>query len=105
SKLRQQMGDALTHLMTMQNHINRTMFQQKFAALETFRQFLAHGLLDNPRARETNQSVRFSNIEVTQHSEAGRYTTKDRIGHHRNVRYAFLLELLKYRRGLGHLHQ
>src|SRR6185312_5330725 len=44
---RQQVGDAIAQLTPVADHVDRAVFQQEFGTLETFRQRLAHGLLDH----------------------------------------------------------
>src|SRR5690554_862393 len=104
-ELRQYVGNSLTHLVTVQNHVYRSVLQQEFTALEAFGKFFTNRLFNNPRPRETNQRVGFGDIEVAQHRKTGRYTTENRIRHHRNIRYAFLLHALQHSCCFGHLHQ
>ena len=42
------------------------MLEQIFGALKTFRQLLPHGLLDNARARETDQRARLGDIQIAE---------------------------------------
>lgn len=63
-ELGQHMGNAFAHLMAVQDHVDGTVLKQELAALEAFRQFLTHGLLNHSRTRETNQGIRLCNIEI-----------------------------------------
>ena len=47
------------------------MLQQKFAALETFRQLLPDALLDDARAGETDERAGLADVQIAQHGEAG----------------------------------
>ena len=65
-KLGQQGSNALTHLMPMKNHVDGAMLQQELAALETFGQLFTNSLLDNTRTGETDQRIRFRNVQIAQ---------------------------------------
>ncbi|MNG85530.1 hypothetical protein D3C79_442900 [compost metagenome] len=81
------------------------MLQQELAALEAFRQLLAHGLLDHARAGEADQCLRLADDHVTEHGQAGGDTTVHRVGQYRDERDAFFAQARQHGRGLGHLHQ
>ena len=56
------------------------MFQQEFAALETFGKIFFNGFFDHTRTGETDQCAGLGNIQVTQHTETGGDAAKCWIG-------------------------
>ena len=50
----EQVRYLLTHVATINDHIDRAMIKQKFTALKSFRQLLANSLLDHAWAGEAN---------------------------------------------------
>src|SRR6187549_2860406 len=60
----QQRAEALAHVATVDDQVESTVIEQEFAALETFRQRFAHGLLDDARASEADERSRLRHIEV-----------------------------------------
>ncbi|CAM3338581.1 hypothetical protein PANO111632_14890 [Paracoccus nototheniae] len=89
------MGDAVQHAM----------FQQIFGALESFGQLFADGLFDDPGACETDQGIRFGDVDIAQHRIAGRHPARGRMGQHDDIGDARFLEHLDRDGGAGHLHQ
>src|SRR6185312_1371787 len=81
------------------------MFEQKFRSLETFRECLANGLLDDPRSRKTNECVWLRYDYVAEKRETRRYATHGRVGKHRNEWQARAGQLRQSRSSLRHLHQ
>ncbi|MCY1440614.1 hypothetical protein D9M71_568980 [compost metagenome] len=81
------------------------MLQQELAALEAFRQFFTHGLLDHTRTGKTDQRLRLADNHVAQHRQTGGNAAVDRIGQHGDERDAFFTQTGQHRGGLGHLHQ
>src|ERR1700716_3963877 len=55
----QQRRDPVAHLAAVDNHVDGSVLEQEFAALEALRQRLAHGLLDDPGACEADQLLGF----------------------------------------------
>ena len=79
-------------------------FQKKFGTLESFRQGLTDGLLDDPWSGKTDQGIRLGNNYIADQSEAGGNTAHGRIRQHR---YERQLRGRQSRQGsgcLGHLH-
>jgi hypothetical protein len=56
------------------------MLEQELASLETFGQVSFDGFFDHARSGKTNKGAGFSNIKIAEHAEAGRDSTKSRIG-------------------------
>ena len=57
------------------------MLQQKLAALESGRQFLADGLFDHARSRERDRGAGLGYVHVAQHGETGGDAARGRFGH------------------------
>src|SRR5579883_888442 len=76
----QRSRDPGLELAAFYHGVEHTVLQQKLAALEARRQFLPHGLLDHARPGESDQSVRFGDIEIAQHRETGCDAARGRIG-------------------------
>ena len=91
--------------MPMKNHVDGAMLQQELAALETFGQLFTNSLLDNTRTGETDQRIRFRNVQIAQHGKTCGNATEYRVGHDRDIGNALLLHALKHGGRLGHLHQ
>ena len=60
--------------------IDHSVFEQKFAALKTFRQFLADGLLDHARPGKADQRLRFGDDHVAEHRKARGHAAGRRVG-------------------------
>ena len=90
---------ALDHL------VHKPLFKQELCALESRRELLAHGLLDDTRPREPNQSVGLGQYDVPFHCKAGRNTSGRRVGQHDNVQVSRVAVALDRAAGLRHLHQ
>ena len=56
-ELGKQVGNLSAHFAAIDNHIDRAMIEKKLAALEPFRQLLAHGLFDHSRTGKTDQGI------------------------------------------------
>src|SRR5690606_30884519 len=63
-QLGKQLGDLVTHLPAIHDHVQRAVLEQELAALETLGQRLAHGLLDDTRTGEADQGIRLGDIDV-----------------------------------------
>ena len=83
-------ADAVAHVAPVDDHVERAVLEQELAALEAFRQGLAHGLLDDARPGEADQRLRLGDVEVAEHREARRHAARGRVGHHRDERQARL---------------
>lgn len=104
-QLRQNAGQLETHFRTANDHIDRPFFNQKLTALESRRQLLAYGLLDNARTGKADQRFRLGNVQIAQHRKARRYAAHGRVGQHGDVRQSALLHFRQRRGGFRHLHQ
>jgi len=65
-----------------------------FGALETVRQLLADGLLDDPGAGETDQRPRLGDLHIAQHAVGCRHAAGGRIGEHHDVGLPGLAQIL-----------
>ena len=81
------------------------MLEQELGGLESLRQVLADGLLDHPRAGETDHGARLGEDEIALHGVGGRYAAGGRIGQHGHERHTRTLQLGDHDRRLGHLHE
>ena len=103
--MRNSAPEALTHVAAIDDHVERAVIEQEFAALKPFRQRFAHGLLDDARTGKADQRTRLGHVEVAEHREAGRNAARGRIGQHGNERHPCLRQPRQRCAGLGHLHQ
>ena len=70
------------HFRAFYHRVKEPVFEQELGFLKTFGQFLANGLFDDARPRESNERARLSDIQIAQHREAGGHATgsRDRSG-------------------------
>ena len=85
---------SVFHVAAMDDHVDGAMLKQELAALKTLRQFLPHGLLDNPRTGETDQGTGLGHIDIAKHSQRCGPPTVNRISEHRNKRQAGITHTL-----------
>ena len=67
---REDRGDAVAQVATVEDHVDRAVLEQELAALESLGQRLTHGLLDDAGPGEPDQRARFGDVEVAEHREA-----------------------------------
>jgi hypothetical protein len=79
--------------------------QQELGALESFRQLLADGLLDDAGAGESDESAGFGDVEVAQHGEAGGDASGGGVGEDGDEGDAGLVEAGERGGDLGELHE
>src|SRR5260370_32746077 len=72
--------DIALQFSALHDGVEEPVLNQKFALLETFRKFLADGLLNHARTREANQRAGLRDIQITQHGKACSYATRRWIG-------------------------
>src|ERR1700720_206198 len=60
----QQRRDPVAHLAAVDNHVDGSVVEQEFAALEALRQGFAHGLLDDAGPGEADQRARLGEVQV-----------------------------------------
>jgi len=70
-ELGQQIGDLLPHLAAINDHVDGAVIQKELTALETFREFLPHRLLDDARTGKSDQGIGLGNIDVAKHCKTG----------------------------------
>src|SRR5690606_27439551 len=63
-ELRQEVADLVAHPAAIDDHVDGSVVQQEFAALEPVGQLLADRLLDDPGAGETDQRLRLRDVHV-----------------------------------------
>ncbi len=81
------------------------MFEQEFAALEAFGEFLADGLLDDSWACEADQSAGLCDVQIAEHGEACRDAAGGGVGQEADVGDGCFIELGEAGGDLGELHQ
>src|SRR5882724_1015546 len=64
SEVTEQLTDLLSHFFAMHDHVDQTMFLEKFSGLKSFRQFLMSSFFDHTRPGETDHAFGFSNNHV-----------------------------------------
>ena len=79
----------------MDDGVEEAVFEEEFGALKAFGEFLADGLLDDPRAGETDECAGFADVEVAEHGEAGGDAARRGICEHGDVGELFVVELGK----------
>src|SRR4051794_33519359 len=55
------------HLAAIDDQVEHAVIHEEFASLESLRQLLADGLFDDARSRESDQRLRFRDVQVAQH--------------------------------------
>src|SRR5258708_24261946 len=60
--------DVRLHVFAVDHGVKHAVLQEELAALKTFRQLLADGLLDPARPRESHQRARLGDAQSTPHS-------------------------------------
>src|SRR5258708_6867948 len=86
AKKLERLRDVGFHVAALDDRVEESMLQQKFAALEALRQLLADGLLDDARAREADECAGLGDVQVAQHGETCGDSAGGRIGQHADVR-------------------
>ena len=95
----------IAHLTTIDDHVDSTVLEQEFGTLETIRQGLAHGLLDDTRTSEADQGTGFGDIHIAQKGEAGGDAAHGGIGQYGDKGQLGFAQLSERGAGLSHLHQ
>ena len=96
---------GLAQLVAMHDHVDHAVLGQIFGALESFRQFLADGLLDHARAGEADQRAGLGDLHVAQHRVGRGDAAGGRIGQHDDVGQPRLVQHVDADRDARHLHQ
>src|SRR6185503_148534 len=104
-QLREQRRDLIARVAAIENHVDGALLEQELGALEALGQRLARRLLDDARARETDQRAGLRNIDVAEQRETRRGAARRRIRHHGHVRQLRRRELRERRARLRHLQQ
>ena len=89
----------------MHDHVDHAVLGEIFGALETFRQFLADGLLDHARAGEADQRAGLGDLHVAEHGVGRGDAAGGRIGQHDDVGLARLAQHLHRDGRARQLHQ
>lgn len=71
--------------MPVDHHVQHAVLEEVLRSLESLREFLSNGLLNNARTCKTDQCVRFGNLNVAEHRVRRRYASRGRVGEYRNV--------------------
>ena len=73
-------------LVAMHHHVDHAVILEILGALEAVGQFLADGLLDDPRTRKADQGARLGDVHVAQHRVGGGHAAGGRVGEDHDVR-------------------
>ena len=92
-------------LMAVHHEVDEAMLFQIFRALEAFGQLLADGLLDDARARKSDQRAGLRDMHVAEHGVGGGHAAGGRIGQHHDVGLLRLAQHFDPDRGARQLHQ
>src|SRR6266508_4334574 len=60
------------HVASIDDEIEHAALDEEFTALESLGELLPDRLFDDAWARESNQGLRFADVEIAEHREAGR---------------------------------
>src|SRR5580698_1438956 len=101
----QRAGNIRLELASVNYGVEEAMFEQEFAALEAFGEFLADRLLDDPGAGEADQRARFGDVEVSEHGEAGGDASGGGVGEETDVGDAGFVELGEAGGDFSQLHE
>lgn len=96
---------CLFELGPLDDEIEKTVCQEKLAALKTFREILPDGLLNHSRPRKSDERAGLSDIQVAEHCKRSRDSPGSRVGQDREIGDPRLPDLRQCRRDLGELHQ
>ena len=72
--------DLLPHLPSIDNHVQGAVLQQEFAPLESVRQRLADGLLNDTGSSKSDECLGFRDIQVSKHGQARRNAARGGVG-------------------------
>ena len=78
--------------------VEHAVFEEEFAALESFGKFLSDGLFDDARAGESDQRARFGDVEVAEHGIRSGDAAGGRVGQDGDVRNSGVVEARQTRR-------
>jgi len=70
----------LLELAAIDDHIDKAVILHKLGALESLRQVLADGLLDDTRTGKTDKGAGLGDDDVAQHGKTGRGPARGRVG-------------------------
>src|SRR5215831_14014721 len=77
---REHLRDAFAHIASIEDEVERSVIQEEFAALKTLGKCFSNGLLNDARTRKSDQRLRLSNVDISEHREARRDTAGRGIG-------------------------
>src|SRR5262245_38655566 len=72
TELTQRPGDRGFQLSSIDDEIDEAFFEEELAALEALRQLLPDGLFNHTRPGESDQRLRFGDVQIAEHCKAGR---------------------------------
>src|SRR5438093_6973522 len=102
---RENAAGRLLEVAPVDDHVELTVREQEFRALESLGQRLPDRLGDDPRPGEADQRARLGEDDVAEHREARGDAAGRRVGENGEVRQPGGSQSLEDRGGLGHLHQ
>ena len=100
-----QLGERRAQLVAVDDHVDHAMVAQILGPLEAFRQLLADGLLDHPRAGEADERAGLGDVNVAEHAVGGGHAARGGIGEHDDIGLLGFAQHLHGDDGARHLHQ
>jgi fructose/tagatose bisphosphate aldolase len=97
--------EPAAQIASRHDRIDETRLQQELAALEANRQFVANGASRDARATETDECIRFGNVQVAECAERGDGAAGGWVGQHANKGAAAQLQSRDGGERLWQLHQ
>ena len=85
--------------------IDKSLFQQKFRALEPLGKLLTDGLLDDSWAGKTDKRPWFRKDDISLHGKTRGDAARCRVCKHSEIKQPCIAVPLDSRAGFGHLHQ
>ena len=101
----QDLTKCFLQILTPYNIIYKTMLNQKFCSLKSFRQFLTKSLLNDTRACETDQCTWFRQNDIPQHRKTCRHAACRRFCQNTYIKQSGLAVTFQRRGSFCHLHQ
>src|SRR6266496_4201574 len=105
SEVTKQLADLFSHFLAMHNHIDQTMFLQKFGSLKSFGQILMRRFFAHAGAGESDHAFGLSDNNIAQRRETGHDSSGSWICKNRNVWEPFLGVSRQRAACFCHLHQ
>src|SRR5262249_13849537 len=80
-----EIGNGRAQVAAVNHHIDHAVVPEMLCALEAVGQFLADGLLDDPRAGKTDERARLSDMNISEHRVGGGNSAGGRVRQHDDI--------------------